>query len=85
VIKNIQDAQYESRYHYSALRTPEFSTLCKSIGLTHRAVSNVSEFAPALDAAMQESGPIMLEVEMTKIGPFAKQFAGPPAGAAGKN
>lgn len=85
VIKNIQDAQYESRYHYSALRTPEFSTLCKSIGLPHRAVSSVDEFAPALETAVQEAGPIMLEVEMTKIGPFAKQFAGPPAGAAGKS
>lgn len=83
VIKNIQDAQYEGRHHYSALRTPEFPLLCRSIGLAHKAVSRVAEFAGALDEAMSSAGPIMLEVEMTRIGPFASQFAGPPAGAAG--
>ena len=83
VIKNIQDAQYEGRHHYSALRTPDFGLLCRSIGLTHTAIGNVTEFASALDHALSQSGPIMLEVEMTKIGPFADQFAGPPAGAAG--
>lgn len=83
VIKNIQDAQYEGRHHYSALRTPEFPMLCRSIGLPHMAVADVSKFAGALDEALSQRGPIMLEVEMTKIGPFAAQFAGPPAGAAG--
>lgn len=85
VIKNIQDAQYGGRHHYSALRTPDFSMLCRSIGLAHRGVSRVQDFASALDDALAQSGPIMLEIEMTKIGPFAEQFAGPPAGAAGGN
>jgi acetolactate synthase-1/2/3 large subunit len=83
VIKNIQDAQYEGRYHYSALRTPDFPMLCRSIGLPHLAVNDVSKFSGVLDEAMSHKGPVMLEVEMTKIGPFAAQFAGPPAGAAG--
>ena len=83
VIKNIQDAQYEGRHHYSALRTPDFPMLCRSIGLPHMAVGDVLKFAGALDEAMSRPSPVMLEVEMTKIGPFAAQFAGPPAGAAG--
>ena len=83
VIKNIQDAQYEGRHHYSALRTPDFPMLCRSIGLPHKAVDDVSKFSGVLDEAMSQKGPVMLEVEMTKIGPFAAQFAGPPAGAAG--
>ena len=83
VIKNIQDAQYGGRHHYSALRTPDFELLCRAIGLEHKAVSKVQDFAGALDKALAHPGPIMLEVEMTKIGPFADQFAGPPAGAAG--
>jgi acetolactate synthase I/II/III large subunit len=83
VIKNIQDAQYAGRHNYSALRTPDFPLFCRSIGLAHKAVSRVQDFAPALDEALAQPGPIMLEVEMTKIGPFAHQFAGPPAGAAG--
>lgn len=83
VIKNIQDAQYQGRHHNSTLRTPHFALLCRSIGLAHKAVGHVSQFAGALDEALSSPGPIMLEVEMTKIGPFATQFAGPPAGAAG--
>jgi acetolactate synthase-1/2/3 large subunit len=83
VIKNIQDAQYEGRHHYSALRTPDFPMLCRSIGLPHMAVDDISKFSGVLDEAMSQKGPVMLEVEMTKIGPFAAQFAGPPAGAAG--
>lgn len=85
VIKNIQDAQYESRHHYSALKTPEFDLLCKSIGLKHRIISSEVDFASALDEALAEDGPSMLEVDMCSIGDFAQPFAGPPAGAAGKN
>lgn len=83
VIRNIQDAQYAGRHHYSALRTPDFPLLCRSIGLAHMAVGKVAAFAGALDEALAKPGPVMIEVEMTKIGPFADQFAGPPAGAAG--
>jgi acetolactate synthase-1/2/3 large subunit len=83
VIKNIQDAQYAGRHNYSELRTPDFALLCRSIGLAHRAVGRVQDFAAAFDEALAQEGPVMLEIEMTKIGPFAQQFAGPPAGAAG--
>ena len=85
VIKNIQDAQYESRHHYSALKTPQFNLLCKSVGLKHRMVSNEADFARTLDEALAEDGPSMLEVDMCAIGEFAQSFAGPPAGAAGKS
>jgi acetolactate synthase-1/2/3 large subunit len=46
-------------------------------------VSRIEEFETALDAALAERGPQMVEVDMTAIGPFAESFAGPPAGAAG--
>jgi acetolactate synthase-1/2/3 large subunit len=83
VIRNIQDAQYRSRYAYSALRTPDFEQLAQSFGLPHRLVSRVEHFADALDAALAVPGPVLLEVDMTAIGPFGKSFSGPPAGAAG--
>lgn len=85
VIRNIQDAQYDSRHHYSALRTPDFALHCASIGLAHRLVASVDDFAPALDAALATEGPALIEVDMIAIGPFAESFAGPPAGAAGKS
>lgn len=84
VIKNIQDAQYDGRHHYSALKTPDFPLLCQSVGLTHRKISHEGEFADVLDAALTIQGPVLIEVDMVAIGPFAEAFAGPPAGAAGK-
>lgn len=83
VIRNIQDAQYDSRHHYSALHTPDFAAHCASIGLAHRVVRDVREFGAALDAALAAPGPQMVEVDMITIGPFAENFSGPPAGAAG--
>ncbi len=83
VIQNIQDAQYEGRRHYSALSTPDFRTLAASLGLPHRLVDNVDSFGAVFDAAMAVEGPVLVEIDMVTIGPFAAQFAGPPAGAAG--
>ncbi len=84
VIQNIQDAQYEGRRHYSALNTPCFETLCASVGMPHMKVAAIEDFEAHFDAAVARPGPVVLEVDMTAIGPFARAFAGPPAGAAGK-
>jgi acetolactate synthase I/II/III large subunit len=83
VIQNIQDAQYQGRRHYSSLLTPDFRTFAASVKLPHACVSRVEDFAEALDKALAADGPVLLEIDMTSIGPFAAQFAGPPAGAAG--
>lgn len=84
VIRNIQDAQYDSRYHYSALHTPDFALHCASIGMKHTRIDAIADFEAALDAALAEDGPSLIEIDMVAIGPFAESFAGPPAGAAGK-
>jgi acetolactate synthase-1/2/3 large subunit len=83
VIRNIQDAQYRSRYAYSALRTPDFAQLAASLGLPHQRIARVEDFAATLDEALAAPGPRLLEVDMVAIGPFGKSFSGPPAGAAG--
>ena len=84
VIGNIQDVQYDGRRNHSALLTPSFAHICKSVGLPHRRVVDVDAFAITLDAALQEGRPVMIEVDMTAIGSFSQPFAGPPAGAAQK-
>ena len=84
VIENIQDAQYDSRRHYSKVAVPDFQSFCASIGMPHRKVSSIEAFAGAFEAAMAAEGPHVVEVDMCAIGPFAEAFAGPPAGAAGK-
>jgi acetolactate synthase-1/2/3 large subunit len=83
VIRNIQDAQYGGRQHYASILTPDFSLVCKAMGLPHERVARAEDFGAALDAALAAPGPRMIEVDMVAIGPFAESFAGPPAGAAG--
>jgi acetolactate synthase I/II/III large subunit len=83
VIQNIQDAQYQGRKHYSAPLTPDFAILAASLKLPHVKISRVEDFAAEFDKAMAKTGPVLLEIDMVTIGPFAMQFAGPPAGAAG--
>jgi acetolactate synthase-1/2/3 large subunit len=83
VIENIQDAQYDGRRHYSALKTPNFGKLCDAIDMPHVKVSDIEGFAETFDGTMSAKGPVLVEVDMVAIGPFAEQFAGPPAGAAG--
>jgi acetolactate synthase-1/2/3 large subunit len=82
VIQNIQDAQYDSRRHYSAIAVPEFDTFCASIGMPHTLVDDVEAFGDVLDHLLTQDGPALIEVDMNAIGPFAEAFAGPPAGAA---
>ncbi|QBF33436.1 thiamine pyrophosphate-binding protein [Thalassococcus sp. S3] len=84
VIQNIQNAQYNGRQSHSALLTPDFEKVCASIGLAHHVVRDVAEFEHILVNALGADGPVMVEVDMTSIGPFAEAFAGPPAGAAQK-
>ncbi|MDA0962830.1 MAG: thiamine pyrophosphate-dependent enzyme, partial [Proteobacteria bacterium] len=85
VIQNIQDAQYGGRRHYSKLKTPDFGLLCKSIGMAYQQVIAIENFADTFDDTLDSNGPVMVEVNMTSIGPFAEAFAGPPAGAAGQS
>ncbi|QPM92226.1 thiamine pyrophosphate-binding protein [Pseudooceanicola algae] len=84
VIQNIQDAQYDGRRHYSKIAVPNFAKLCDAVEMPHMKVDNIDAFAAALDEAIARPGPVVLEVDMVAIGPYAQQFAGPPAGAAGK-
>lgn len=83
VISNIQDAQYDGRRVYCRLRTPDFALYAQSIGLRHRRIATIDAFAGALDEALASEGPVLLEVDMLAIGPYAQPFGGPPAGAAG--
>lgn len=78
VIRNIQDAQYGGRRYYADLLTPDFALHAQSIGLPYRRVSDIGAVGAVLDEAMRTDGPMLIEIDMVAIGPFAKQFAGPP-------
>jgi acetolactate synthase-1/2/3 large subunit len=78
VIKNIQDAQYGGRRHYVDLHTPDYALLAQSLKLRHARIRDLSDVPAALEAALAEPGPFLLEIDMLAIGTFKTAFAGPP-------
>ena len=84
VIRNIQDAQYGSRRVYADILTPDFSLICRAVGLAHQRITKIAAFSSALRRALDSPGPSLIEIDMVAIGPFRQAFAGPPAGAAGE-
>jgi acetolactate synthase I/II/III large subunit len=77
VIKNIQDADYGSRYCYVDLHTPDFAQLCASMGVQHLHLRQPEDTAARLQEALSCSTPVVLEVDMKTWGPFAHKAAGP--------
>jgi acetolactate synthase I/II/III large subunit len=84
VIRNIQDAQYGGRRVYADILTPDFSLICRAVGLAHQRITKIAEFRSVFQSALASAGPTMIEIDMVAIGPFRQAFAGPPAGAAGE-
>jgi acetolactate synthase-1/2/3 large subunit len=80
VIRNIQDAQYGGRRCYVDLHTPDFAALAGALGIRHRRIERAADFEPVLReiAAQRGSGPLIIEIDMVAVGPFATAFAGPP-------
>ncbi len=78
VIKNIQDDIYGSRHCYVELHTPDFAQFCASMKVPHYKVSSPDAALDTLRQALQQSGPVVVEVDMDAWGPFAVKFAGPP-------
>ena len=78
VIRNIQDAQYGGRRAYVDLHTPDYPKLASSLGLAYARIDDASSALATLQTAAAALGPVLVEVDMIAIGPFATAFAGPP-------
>jgi len=78
VIRNIQDAQYGGRRYYADLHTPDFVQLAQSIALPLHRVRDLGQIGATLRDAIAQPGPVVVEIDMTAIGPFAQKFSGPP-------
>ena len=78
VIRNIQDAQYGGRQHYSDVRPPDFARTAGAYGIRHTCVRDPDTFSAALQEAIAHPGFAIVEVDMQAIGPFGRAFAGPP-------
>ena len=78
VIRNIQDAEYGGRHHYSNILVPDFGGIAASLSLRHEKVSDLADFAAALARARAMPGAAIVEVDMVAIGHYPQRFAGPP-------
>ena len=78
VIRNIWDAQYGGRRAYADLHTPDFALLARSMALKHHRIGDAAQFQPVLQQAFAQRGPVLVEVDMLSVGPYATAFAGPP-------
>jgi acetolactate synthase I/II/III large subunit len=87
VIRNIQDNMYGGRQCYADLLTPDFSRVAASLGIPHRRIAALDEFAPAFAASIRLKGLSIVELDMRAIGPFAQKhgsFPPPPAAGIGR-
>lgn len=78
VIRNIQNAEYGGRNYFVDLMTPDFGAVSRAYGIETRRIESVAAFADALDWASTIDGPVVLDVDMPKIGVYARVHAGPP-------
>ena len=78
VIRNIQDAEYGGRHHYSNILVPDFGGIAASLSLRHEKVSDLADFAAAVGRARAAPGAAIVEVDMVAIGHYPQRFAGPP-------
>lgn len=86
VIRNMQDNDYGGRRCYADLKTPDFALVAESLGIAHRRVAAIGDFAAAFAASLAAPGLVIVEVDMRAIGPFAMRAGGfpPPPAWAGR-
>ena len=78
VIRNIQDARYDSRHYYSNILTPEFYKISEALDILHCVARTNHQFRQELNICLTYKGLSILEVDMQSFGSFKRLFAGPP-------
>ncbi len=78
VIRNIQNAHYGARNYFTELHTPDFGDLARSMGLAFLRLDDMREAPSVVEQALSGAAPVLLEVDMARVGPFARPFSGPP-------
>jgi len=81
VIKDIQDTLYGGRHFAADPIGPDLEGLAKLANMPYLRVSSEAELGPKLSEAIAVDGPVLLEVDMTKFGPYPPYFVAPPYAA----
>ena len=78
VIKDIQNTLYGGRHYAADPIGPDLEGLAKLADMPFWRVSAEDELGPKLKEAIALDGPALLEVDMTKFGPYPPYFVAPP-------
>lgn len=70
VIRHIQDATCGGRRFYDNLLGPNLEGLAQAAPLPYWRVARIDGLGSALQAALRQAGPTLVEVDMQAIGPF---------------
>ncbi|MFD6530489.1 thiamine pyrophosphate-binding protein [Streptomyces sp. NPDC060184] len=76
VLRNMQD-RYGERRSGVDLVTPDFELLARACGLPYARISAEEHAAPVLDHAVASGGPVLVEVDLTALGPMKNPFTPP--------
>ena len=77
VIKHIQDTFHDGRHYFSDFANPNLEGCAKLANMPYWRVNSPDELDPAVAAALEVSGPTLVEVDMPKIGEFPRYFVPP--------
>lgn len=76
VMRGIQKKYFGDRQYYNQLHAPDFCALGEAMGMQVWKLDAPADFDAVLQAAMAHPGPVLVEVDMSAVGPL--NFAGPP-------
>ena len=76
VLKNIQEGNFEGRHIAVDLPSVDFVKVAEGMGVPGLAVPAKEAFPAAIQWALAQPGPALLDVDMDGIGPFATAYRG---------
>ncbi len=77
VLRSIQANAFEGRQTGVELATPDFAMVARGMGMHGEAVRSAEEFRDAFGRAVGHDGPVLLDIDMTKLVPMAGLGAPP--------
>ena len=72
VLRRIEETRFGGRTFGVDLATPDFPALARSMGVDAQAVAGVDQFRTAYRAAMQGTGPVLLDIDLNALHPIGE-------------
>lgn len=76
VLRNMQESLGSPRSGVDLL-TPDYATLCRSMGLPHLRIADPGGVAATLEQAVAHGGPVVVEVDLAAYPPMPRPFTPP--------